>query len=727
MDALDGPHFTSSELKDINVCRIYKKVTFLSDITTGDGIRLSNHAWTDSQNCRKTEYKYNHQHYPNRRQWTAWKAAMTFLNQANTNRLRQPLGRWNVSAKEHTDNWDYFYDKSQQHLLQQLKTGQWIKHIKTTGRTRQFSFDVQGIGISPPSSITNLVRTTVIYSSSEEVSMEGYSPWTPPNTKQCADNTAHPCLLQSIKSHCQTFSDSQWAVKHFETSPNISQLLQDYTNGNAIMVGDGSYNDTIGFGAGASIVSSADGTEFIIVGGPTPGPSSIQSPYRSELGTIVSMGILSHALNQVTGASPTVIVACDNDNALERPFLDKSRLSAKQTSADLITLAHDLWTASSAKPIPTKVRGHADNLNRALSLIEQLNCTVDQKAKDFLSQRSPTAVSRTGDSTYGLAHISFHNEDVTGKISSTIQALQALQRSKAAGIRTGRFTEATWQKIDFRANTRASSQMSTYKKIFRTKWISEQLPVGTIMRQRKHRICDTCPTCLQQGEDMEHLIHCPSKEAIQEYMNQLEHLSKWMRKVETDPIIMHHIIATLSTLRQNKDTRPLPYPCILTRRHYYDTFKEQETIGWEQFSQGLLSTKWSLLQQEHYSSIGSKRNGLAWASQCILQLWDINLKLWMYRNTQLHNNTTLLQQLHGQEYLDTAIKRELCQGKGNLPTPFSPFFKKHTLQQLLTLPIDSRKDWFRTIRTAREDIGTDIHDEFTNNPALRSWIGLRKK
>lgn len=99
----------------------------------------------------------------------------------------------------------------------------------------------------------------------------------------------------------------------------------------------------------------------------------------------------------------------------------------------------------------------------------------------------------------------------------------------------------------------------------------------------------------------------------------------------------------------------------------------------------------------------------------------------MYRNTQLHNNTTLLQQLHGQEYLDTAIKRELCQGKGNLPTPFSPFFKKHTLQQLLTLPIDSRKDWFRTIRTAREDIGTDIHDEFTNNPALRSWIGLQKK
>jgi hypothetical protein len=116
-----------------------------------------------------------------------------------------------------------------------------------------------------------------------------------------------------------------------------------------------------------------------------------------------------------------------------------------------------------------------------------------------------------------------------------------------------------------------------------------------------------------------------------------------------------------------------------------------------------------------------------WASQLISHLWDINLQTWIFRNSQLHTNTPLLQQLNGQAYLDDALQHEHCQGKGRLPSPFFPFFYKYTLQQLLELPIDSKIAWFRTIRTAREDLGIDIHDEFTMNPALRGWIGLRKK
>ena len=729
MDILDGaPQFTSSNLKDINTCRIYKKVTFLSDIATGDGMRITKSAWTESQNTRQTEYLYNYQHRPNRRQWSAWRTAMTYLNQDNTNRLRHPLGTWHIDKAQYMDYWDSFFDVSRQQLLRKSKKGQWTLYSKiSTGRTRQFSFTLQGTAIPPPPHTHDLHRTTVCHTP-EGYNMEGYSGCTSlTNTHEATGNSPSVPLVLAIKSYCQTFSDSQWAIKHFETSPTIEHLIQDYINGKAIMVGDGSYNDITGYGAGASIVSSADGIEFIVAGGPTPGSPSTQSPYRSELGTIATMGILAHALDHVTGASSQIIVACDNDNALERPFLDKSRLSAKQTSADLITLAHDLWTTSSTTPIPTKVKGHADQLNRDLSLIEKLNCIVDLKAKEFLSKRPETTISRTGDPKYGLAHISFHKADITGKVSSTIQALQSLQRSKAAGIRNGQVTEDTWSKIDFRANSRASSQMSTYKKIFRTKWISSQLPVGTIMKQRQHRISDTCPTCLQPGENIEHLTNCLSQEAIQEYITHLENLSSWMRKVDTDPIILHHVIATLATLRQNTHTRPLPYPCILTKRKYYNIFKDQELIGWTQFSQGLLSTKWAILQHEYYTSIGSKRSGLVWASHLILQLWDINQKIWVYRNHQLHTNTTLLHQLHGTEYLDTAINREFCIGKGNLPTPFSPFFSQYTLQQLLSLSIDSKIGWFRTIRTAREDIGTDIHDAFTNIPALRSWIGLKSK
>jgi hypothetical protein len=116
---------------------------------------------------------------------------------------------------------------------------------------------------------------------------------------------------------------------------------------------------------------------------------------------------------------------------------------------------------------------------------------------------------------------------------------------------------------------------------------------------------------------------------------------------------------------------------------------------------------------------------LTWASQLISQLWELNLQIWLYRNDKLHSNSLLLQQLNGQSYLDHAITQEFCHGKGNLPMTFSPFFLKYTQQTLLDLPIETKIAWFRTIRTAREDSGSDFHDEFSDNPALRGWIGLR--
>lgn len=178
------------------------------------------------------------------------------------------------------------------------------------------------------------------------------------------------------------------------------------------MVGDGSYDDTLGLGAGARIVSSADGSEYIITGGPTPGTRSTQSPYRSKVGTIVSMGILAHVLSQLTQTSSTVVVSCDNNLALERPFCSKRQLSAKHHSADLVTLAHDLWHSSKMKAIPTRVKGHADEHSNELSLLETLNCIVDNKAKDFLSRRSGQEVCRPRTSTAGLAHISWKGIDV---------------------------------------------------------------------------------------------------------------------------------------------------------------------------------------------------------------------------------------------------------------------------------------------------------------------------
>lgn len=46
MDIIDSfPEISTHALKDINICRIYKKIHFLSDVITGDGTKLSSFAW----------------------------------------------------------------------------------------------------------------------------------------------------------------------------------------------------------------------------------------------------------------------------------------------------------------------------------------------------------------------------------------------------------------------------------------------------------------------------------------------------------------------------------------------------------------------------------------------------------------------------------------------------------------------------------------------------------
>jgi hypothetical protein len=334
MDALDGSlQLSALELKDVNTCRIYKKVTFLSDIATGDGLRLTADAWTDIPNKRRTEYKYNCQHYPNERQWKAWQSALSILNQSLTNRLQQPLGKWLLSPNDYFNYWDYFYDKDQHVLLHQSQNGQWTKYSATRKRTRQMSFSSQGTPVLAPCLTNALCRTTVSHWSNDAVIIEGYSI----NKMSTNDNDDSPHLtlspIQHIVSIVRHFSDSKWALMFLDTSTSIAQLLEDFKSGQAIMVGDGSFNDNTGLGAGACIVSSADGKEYIIAGGPTPGPRSTQNPFRSEVGTMVGMGILSHALITITNSHPRIVVACDNDQALERPFIPKKYLSAKYQSA----------------------------------------------------------------------------------------------------------------------------------------------------------------------------------------------------------------------------------------------------------------------------------------------------------------------------------------------------------------------------------------------------------
>ena len=97
-------------------------------------------------------------------------------------------------------------------------------------------------------------------------------------------------------------------------------------------------------------------------------------------------------------ASKGIITASDNDSAVDCLWMRRHQIKASTKCIDLISSLIELWDIVPAHPIPTKVKGHADELTRSLSQLEKLNCIADAYAKEiaiyYISHRPPENVSR---------------------------------------------------------------------------------------------------------------------------------------------------------------------------------------------------------------------------------------------------------------------------------------------------------------------------------------------
>lgn len=344
---------------------------------------------------------------------------MQMLQHSITQQQTKTLGKWTIDQNLYYTQWTYFFNPATNSLYSRSSDGTWESFFLNTTRTCTMTFKTPGNPCEIPAFSPLLSRCT-INSSTEFWRLESYQQLDASLNIPLSVPPVWQHTLQSVKQVSSLCTDSRWSMKFCESSQSLQKLFDDFSTGTALFVGDGSYDDIRGYGAGACIASSADGTEYIIIGGPIPGPSHCQSAYRSELGTLVGMAILTKSLATLTNSNPSsVIVACDNDNALERPFLPKSQISPNHKSSDLISLAHDLWIQSMVHPLPTRVKGHADNQNRMLTILEKLNCIVETKAKAYLTVRPNCPIQRTPTPS---TDISISGEEITGTVSSSIQS-----------------------------------------------------------------------------------------------------------------------------------------------------------------------------------------------------------------------------------------------------------------------------------------------------------------
>ena len=145
-------------------------------------------------------------------------------------------------------------------------------------------------------------------------------------------------------------------------------------------------------------------------------------------------------------------------------------------------------------------------------------------------------------------------------------------------------------------------------KIFITKWISNVVPTGIVMCERRQSLLQL-PYMWWTNEDTTHILKCKDPKVQSLRVDLLKEMKCWMNSIDTHPDIITFIISGLSSWLSSSNDVHLD---VTIEHDILLAFRSQLSLGWESLLLGLIAKKVIHQQQLHYSSIQSRKLGKRW-------------------------------------------------------------------------------------------------------------------
>ena len=93
---------------------------------------------------------------------------------------------------------------------------------------------------------------------------------------------------------------------------------------------------------------------------------------------------------------PAIKTSCDGISVLNKVGIDPEYIRCSTKHADLISIISAYWDKSAFNPVKAHVYEHQNDLISPLIITEQLNCDMDELAKeialDHISSNRPTPI-----------------------------------------------------------------------------------------------------------------------------------------------------------------------------------------------------------------------------------------------------------------------------------------------------------------------------------------------
>ena len=703
---LDHDDIHTEEIVCANECRMYLKVFNISEIVTGDGRRITTSAWEgyrDTDNKAK-DLQWPEWGRPSEKMWTTWRKVLhKVITSQREKFLDLPLGKW----YKFPSYWTWHIDENN-NLFHKGDDDEWKMHKQIGRSQRRMQYAVIGKICSPPPKTT--ISPTTVQKGTNFIVTEGTSLAAP----QVAKN--------NVSSH---YTD--WLLYDVKMIGKISDLIDALATSRIITVSDGSYNPLTHVGTAAWIIVD-DSFKPIVKGlAIVPGSKYVQSAFRSEaVGVLAVFEFLHSVCLRHSIQSGTVTVMCDNEKVLHitKEWLT-TKLTPNHTNSDIIS---PLLFIRDKLPLILQtqhVRGHQDYKVAQCNLSSEarLNIAMDQEAKNLSTTISRCPSLCPSYSTHPFAFPTCSHNGVKMEHNLKTSLYNSIMKTKMLDYwdEKERVPYQLQHTVDYDAMAAAAKSMNLNMRRFVAKWSCQCLGTGKNMQRWQLRHAGNCPYCLAEKEDTLHIMTCTNVQAIEGWNIAIGGFFNKIHKIKTCWYVITALKEEIRAWRLQLQSPDLnEYPLLLQQ-----AIIEQRRLGWKQFFEGIISTKWELYMRSYYGATGNYNSSTKWAKQLIQQAWNMTFNIWNERNKQLHE-TQRIQDLEGVPTLQTSLRMEWQQGLGRLPaSEYSGYFTQ-SLEDIMLKSIDTQKQWLLTVRQGRIllDPTNLIHDEFASSNALQKWLGV---
>ena len=680
----------------INRCRCYLHLLFLSDIALADGRSIDSSMITRRPQPKVSAYTFPPE-VPTQADWIEWE----FI-------WRKALGRNSILPIQlgiwlHPSHirWLWYYDPSRELVFEQCDTGvRAYKRIESGSSVRRGKYFVETDYIADVVSgiPVSCARAHKLKSSDQanRISLTCIGP--PRHVPQKLSASFWDDLLE-------LGGEWMWDSFVFDTDDSLDWLVSAFIGGTLLWVTDGSYNSKIAPDvSGSGWIACDSGSSrrwacsFYEV-------SSSATSYRAELLGLYSIHVFIKTLlrhfEQL--AQHQAKVRCDNKNALRSSSRKNQRIRATSKCADILRAFRSLHRAGGLWVHYGYVPAHLDDILswEDLTLEQQLNVRCDHLAKRAV-ERSVKHYSQGLAIERGL-HL------LPGESSAIIVDGIKLTSDPAPDIRfSTSYTEARsflcakrgwspsqFDEVDWKSLHLCLKSKSPGYRIWLTKQHSDFCATWVQMRRWFGSPDDRCPSCEICAENAAHLCRCPNEERTMLLKDNTNELETWMLANDNRYHELAYLIPKYILCRGTVkfcDLGPMSSRMM-------ELALSQDTIGWRNFMEGRVSHHIYKLQRAHLMTSSSRISAVSWMSQFISRVLHITHSQWLFRNFMLHDSAAGYLKLQERAAMAVQIDSLMSAHSSSLPEECG-FLLEFDTERLLRSDLDTQHYWVAAMEAA---------------------------